>query len=1033
MAPNSFRSKTGLGSRIRHFVNSHRRGTKSEQVKLKESLSVDRPATQQEESPVVLCRNSVLLDAPHVRSLCVRVTLNFCEPLNYSYSRDYEGSSSLQPTEALCEALLHRFDHCARELITRKDTAASDRTGSDGLAKPMRYAISVQILRNEFGVETETWASRDFRSFQRLPVGSEDAREIILTAHAMVGLFMRYHDEGFVWKDGPVRDDPSQDQETFPYRPGRVQPLSSIPRSYFLEKKQDFESTPGYTITLSFTSRNHHRNPPDWHDTLEVNSKQSSPLTLAAAESLFFEACYALDGVFRLERRNFEALHKHCTNSICNNCRHTEGDGIEITLLVKNNLGPQFTSLERTTKASTNLFMQTNGKDCAEFVERVKEALVQVRSDADEKISGINDFDFRITELRGRGWALNEPLVFTLDSRYSLSQRNVVAILDRLQTGVADILRGNAMAVRMTAHKRGHFILDKTLVAREPFEKARSRKKPSPAKAQVHVLTRLRQRIERDLEMICKDTFAITDRDNGAPTTLNAPQLSPEDTTPRTGVSLITPRELSRFNTPSENLSDDARSSPAYMLSSEKHEPEELFEVPKTFSPIPIRPKSAAAIRDPETGLRLFPLAPQVIRPRLASSVSMVKLRARRLARSLSDDKLRDNLAKDTASDPVHKLSIQSPERDSLTPGAYRQGQLLQNDSLVIFESTKSRHEASTNEDSSSERPHTPSLEFNDSPSVKSSIIVTPVSQGPLARGETDTLRRSVPNSDNMSDRKSDKVVKSLERSFIRRSVSSLRSQRQSAKKETSPAHEDSSATVNGRGETVSRNDDVTPNKAECSSTPDNSRNNGLESHNESCSTIKLVEEQTAEFITPAERGLHASGKEQGIPSPEIEDFSQSKPYFDFSSPPDVTSSEESEASPLLAKVELAPIDLPLSEENEAQDKADILVTPSNLQEAIPTDSNLLAKEEADQGLDVPPVLPRALSHPGLQTHRKSFGSSAYLVGLRERSFHGIDLRRALMGGVSTPPPSRPVSRNFEKDPGDGEVDSELGHPSTSS
>ncbi|KAI1501718.1 hypothetical protein F5X99DRAFT_189627 [Biscogniauxia marginata] len=508
----------GLVNDVKGFTRDiyhHRRGTKSEHVLENQTWVTETPTTSEApESPKTTEvtefseEKPLFRDAPRNASLTVQVTLNFDEPLNYSYSRNYEASPSLHPTDELCEGLLRRIDHCSQELITRKDSSALERTSTDGSAKPLRFEIHVQIVR----ARSEIWTSRTFRSYQRLPLGAEAAKEIILSAHRMVGLFLRHHDEGFVWKDGPVHDDLSQEHETFPYRPGRVQQISCIPRAYFLEKSQNFESIPGYTITLSVTSRNHRRKPSEWTETVEINSSQTTPLGLASAESLFFDASYAVESVFRLERKGFEDRHRPCSVSDgCKHCRPHEGDGLELKLTVANNLGPHFDHLERTILAETNFFSHPKAADCAGFVKSLEAACVEVRDAADDAVSRIDDLEFKITELRSRGWALDQPLVFTLDSTNCYSRRTVEAILDRIQTGVADILRGNAIAVRMTAHKRGHFILDKTLVARDPFEQAERKKSKPVQKSKEYIIHRLQQRIERDIQMICKDTCSISD------------------------------------------------------------------------------------------------------------------------------------------------------------------------------------------------------------------------------------------------------------------------------------------------------------------------------------------------------------------------------------------------------------------------------------------------------------------------------------------------------------------------------------------
>ena len=147
----------------------------------------------------------------YTANLNIQVSLRFDEPLDFSYSRSYAGSPSLVVSERLCQALLHRVDHCAQELITRRDSSALQRTRGDGGGKPCRFEMHVRINRG-----ADAWALRTFASYQKLPLTAEAAREVALEAHYMIGLFLRRHDDGFVLKDGPIRDDASQPPETHP-------------------------------------------------------------------------------------------------------------------------------------------------------------------------------------------------------------------------------------------------------------------------------------------------------------------------------------------------------------------------------------------------------------------------------------------------------------------------------------------------------------------------------------------------------------------------------------------------------------------------------------------------------------------------------------------------------------------------------------------------------------------------------------------------------------------------------------------------
>ncbi|KAI1082788.1 hypothetical protein F5B20DRAFT_597039 [Whalleya microplaca] len=477
-------------------------------------------------------------------SLSVQVTITFDEPLNYSYTRNYETSPSLQPTERLCQGLLRRIDHCCHELITRKDSTAMDYAAGNDVDKPLRFEIQIDIIRGW----TEIWASRTFKSYQKQRLSAESARDIILSTHHIIGLFLRCHDDGFVWKDGPVRENPSQEQETYSQRPGKVQPMSCVPRSFFLEKSQSFESIPGYTIKFALTSKNQRCKPPEWHRTIEVNSNQTSPLNSIGAESLFFKASYALEGLFKLQREVFDDHHRSCVSSDgCKLCRQHDDNDLKLQLSLVNNLGPQFPHLERTVSCKGTPFSQSQAQDCLDFVNMVETDLLKVRDEADHMINGINDLEFRITELRSRGWALEEPLVFPLNPISPYSQRDTEAILDRLQAGVASVLRGNATSVRMQAYKRGHFILDKTFVTREPLELVESKKTKASRKPQSYVLDRLRQRIERDIDIICKDTCTLDDSDDEAETPSKAPVTVAQQSVPDQHLDTATP--LIRVNT----------------------------------------------------------------------------------------------------------------------------------------------------------------------------------------------------------------------------------------------------------------------------------------------------------------------------------------------------------------------------------------------------------------------------------------------------------------------------------------------------
>ncbi|KAI1184863.1 hypothetical protein F5B17DRAFT_61428 [Nemania serpens] len=987
--------KTGLGrlpARLKSFVDDmkslrkdiyrHRRGPRSEVGRSAQPSPSEGPTPAPREDVSVPETRSLSRDSPPVRSLSIRVTVQFGEPLNYTHSQDYEGSSLLQPTEELCEALVRRVDHCSKELITRRDSSALDRTGSDGLAKPLRYEIHLQVLRNEVGTGTEAWASRTLRSYQKQPLGTEGAREVILSTHYMVGLFLRHHDEAFVWKDGPVREDPVQELKTFPYQPGRVQPLTSIPRSFFIEKQQDFESIPGYTVCFSFTSQDHHRTPPHWHETVEVNSRQLSPLTLMSAENLFLDACYAVDGVFKSQRREFEALQKSCaSHSGCRHCRPHDGDGIQMLLSVKNNVGPLFDNLERTTWASVNVFWKDQATDCVEFVDNAKAAIVQVCRDADGSVSRMNDFEFYIIELRGSGWTIDEPLSFIIGPETCLCRRTVESLLDRLQTGVADVLRGNAIAVRMTARKRGHFILHKTLVAREPIETPGNKKKPAKSKA--YVVERLKKRINRDIEMVCRDTCTIANRDVEPANPDRIPTARSQDySSMKTG--LLSSRRLSDATAPSGQPTSNEQDSSMDRLASRDSELLEAPEPPATSSSAPQYP-GTRVIRDPITGARLFPLVPARRDPHESITESRGRSATRHNER---DGTTVTSFDVSTSGEQSNTSASQTTSDSSMST--------TDNGSTgtSLTDSRNSGKENYTVEGSSSSiLPRTPDLEFGSSPSIRSSIIITPNIHEPLLN-EIRITQPSAPGVESNNGQGGREVDTYVRKLYLD----------QPTLPPASPPLSRDSAVLSqiSRARSVRKEQNSKSPLSEYSSLsePETSfQPEGIKSNRSS--SLKQTDD-TAHLAPVIEQDASA---EQDLPrvsaaKAEEEEFSQSKPDFNFSSPLTVTSSEGGESAEVISPLFMKS-DAIIASLGEPQDNQD-MTSP----DPPSIDDNDGAAVAVVTDAPSPP-------RPDLSTlrHRqsKSFGSAGYLGSFNEQRFLNMGLRRALAGSSS--PPSRPLSR----------------------
>ncbi|KAK3341601.1 hypothetical protein B0T25DRAFT_466518, partial [Lasiosphaeria hispida] len=442
---------------------------------------------------------------PSTPALLVHVEIQFTDPVIRSrYTRSYGSSTNFVPSKRICSGLLRRINRCSRELLTRKDSAALDMFKDDTFErKPLRFEIAFRIVSREGG----QWEERTFRSYQKQPLTVALTKDIILATHRMVGLFLRRHDKDFRWLDGSIRDTgPERPETTVPSHNGPLD-LCCVPRSRFIESTQAFESVPGYSIEFSFRSRNPQREVPVYERVLKVDSEQTAPLTLFMSEDILWKGLQAVNNDLDRRKQRFEDHVRTCSEL---NCRHSDGESLSIQLRIVNNLGPVHDHVHRAIQSSLSTFGNPESRDCDDLLHAATHAFVVIRKETDARINALNDFELRVIELRGKRWSLQEPARFTVDSSASYGRRTIQAALDRIQTGIADVLRGNDAAIHISAHKRGHLILDKAIVAhakhgipRETF--------PSPKDEESAFVSRLKSRIQTDIDMVFEDTCSIDD------------------------------------------------------------------------------------------------------------------------------------------------------------------------------------------------------------------------------------------------------------------------------------------------------------------------------------------------------------------------------------------------------------------------------------------------------------------------------------------------------------------------------------------
>lgn len=453
--------------------------------------------------------NDPKFNTPSPAGLAVRVCIKFQPSLDLTYERHYQSSYGFEPTDQLCQALIRRLTHCSHELLTRRDSTALERTIPQiGEGKPLRFELTYQIYRGG----PEPWATKTFSSYQKYPMDKPSAMEIARSTDRIIGSFMKLHDKTFRWTHGRTRERSSSELEI-------LKPLSNpvsllhVPQSRFIDATQDWEFVPGYEITLSFRSRCKSRRQREWQRTIALKSKQSSPLTLSHGEDMAWVLSTAMQRALDARKMAFDRHHRQSRDrfDFLDESHHSEQNAVHVGFQIRNQLGLDHRHLRRELDSNLLLFEHPEGLDCDQFLNQLQHAFEAVRDDTDKELNEMDDLRVTVYELSGRGWKTEKPFAVCLDSTACYSRRTVKAILDRVQTGVADILGGNDISITLMVHKRGHLVLDKTLVARSPYYATGQRQDEDFETVKEKFLSKLKSRIQSDIALVVKDTCALYD------------------------------------------------------------------------------------------------------------------------------------------------------------------------------------------------------------------------------------------------------------------------------------------------------------------------------------------------------------------------------------------------------------------------------------------------------------------------------------------------------------------------------------------
>ncbi|KAK4181580.1 hypothetical protein QBC36DRAFT_65936 [Triangularia setosa] len=436
-------------------------------------------------------------------ALVIQVEIFFTDPVIRSrYSRSYGSSPTFDANNRICRGLVRRIERCSEELITRKDSSAFNAFVDPGHEqKPPRFELTFRILTRGRG----EWAERTYRSYQKQPLTVGLTKEIISATHRIVGLYLRRHDPDFRWIDCPVSDqETEEDQITDPSQEGPLS-LLCIPNPRFMESTQTFEFVPGYKIELTFQSRNPQRRVPMVRKSITLDSTQDAPLTLFMSEDLLWKGVQAINTALDAKKREFD---HHLSQE--HDGQHSCPGALEIDFRISNNLGPSYEDIRRDIKSSLVLFFDPEARDCTAFLNNIEQIFITSRDETDAKVSSMDDLDLRIRELKGANWKLKDPARFKIGSKSSYGRRTIQAALDRIQTGIGDVIRGHNISIHLDVHKRGHLILDKAIVAHE--KRGRSKENfASPSEEEATFLSRLKSRIQQDIDKVYEDSCAIDD------------------------------------------------------------------------------------------------------------------------------------------------------------------------------------------------------------------------------------------------------------------------------------------------------------------------------------------------------------------------------------------------------------------------------------------------------------------------------------------------------------------------------------------
>ncbi|PSS03584.1 hypothetical protein BD289DRAFT_470694 [Coniella lustricola] len=425
------------------------------------------------------------------------------------YTKTYASSQSFTPTDRICRGLLRRIRHCSDELLTRQDPDALNPTQCILKGpKQLRFELTFEIHRNG---GADPWTKASFQSYQKHALSSASAMDLLRSTHTIIAMFMRRHDADFEETEEPTNHCFPGRLEASQHSHKQSLDLNCVPSELYIESSRSWAMTPGYSLELTVKPRTLVPHNLYSSKTVKVDSVQASPMTLDCGEDLLWQTYMFVQNA--LDTKRALAHNRAAASDL-----QRGNSALDLELRILNNVGPAYEHLHRILESDWRYIGHPESQYFQDFLAEVQARFQRLRDNVDKELLQLHDFDFRIAELVGHGWRETNCARFLIDGRHGHGRRSIVALLDRIRTGVNEVLRGYDVAIRMIAYKRGHLVLDKALVARGHRQTSASKNVSVSSGERHELIARLRAQIQRDIDMICKDTCSLDDLPSGPPT-----------------------------------------------------------------------------------------------------------------------------------------------------------------------------------------------------------------------------------------------------------------------------------------------------------------------------------------------------------------------------------------------------------------------------------------------------------------------------------------------------------------------------------